>query len=387
MRRGRCRFQQTGYDNWNGGTNLYTLSIEIDAETYAILHSRQERLEEQITKRLSHAVEQLTTDWYTAKLVPLIVVLSGRPDLRGGAVSERTRNTIVEMLRREKVCWNGELIETDFLAEVFDLAALPSRDSRFADMAADIWQHRIVNDDWPNDWIYYDDRLDILNLPDARFLKFVELLVDAKVRPDHNEASRLAEKLRNELHHDGWNLIEAGTSSGNKRFRAQLRNSVYARAEKSLHRTATVLNSAGMHQELSRIEAAIDADPALAIGMAKELIETCCRHIAEGLDLAVTANADMPQLVKSTLKALQLVPEGISEQAKGGQVIKRILSNLSQISQGLSELRNLYGIGHGRNSSHRGLRRVMRASLLPRLPHLLNSPYRHSRCVFRMPKI
>jgi hypothetical protein len=110
-----------------------------------------------------------------------------------------------------------------------------------------------------------------------------------------------------------------------------------------------------MHQELTRIETTIDTDPALAIGMAKELIETCCRNIADRLELTIATDADMPQLVKATLKALQLVPETISEQAKGAHVIKRILSNLSQISQGPSQLRNLYGIGHGRKSSHRGL--------------------------------
>lgn len=192
-------------------------------------------------------------------------------------------------------------------------------------------------------------------LPDAKFLKFVERLVDPAVRPDHKEATLLAQKLDGELHRDGWSLIETETSSGRRRFRAQPRNSAYMHAKQSLRHTATVLNSAGMHQELTRIETAIDEDPALAIGMAKELIETCCRHIAERLELVIAENADMPELVKATSKALRLVPEGISEQAKGVQVIRRILSNLSQISQGLSELRNLYGIGHGRRSSHRGL--------------------------------
>lgn len=48
-----------------------------------------------------------------------------------------------------------------------------------------------------------------------------------------------------------------------------------------------------MHQEVERIEAAVDGDPALAIGTAKELIETCCKHIADSLALAIPPNADM----------------------------------------------------------------------------------------------
>ena len=95
--------------------------------------------------------------------------------------------------------------------------------------------------------------------------------------------------------------------------------------------------------------------PALAIGTAKELIDTCCKHIAERLHLNLPANPDMPVLVKAVLKELKLVPEGISEEAKGYDIIKRTLSNLTHVTQGLAELRNLYGSGHGWSSKHRGL--------------------------------
>jgi hypothetical protein len=49
------------------------------------------------------------------------------------------------------------------------------------------------------------------------------------------------------------------------------------------------------------------------------------------------------------------VPENIPESSKGAESIKRTLSSLSQITQGLAELRKLYGTGHGRAASHRGL--------------------------------
>lgn len=128
---GRCRFEETGYDNWNGGTHLYTLFVEVDAETYAILNDRRETLEKHISATLSETVEQLTTDWYSAKLVPLIVTLPGRSDLKGGPVSESTRQNIIDMLRREKLPFNGALADTDFLGDIFDLTALSSRDPRF----------------------------------------------------------------------------------------------------------------------------------------------------------------------------------------------------------------------------------------------------------------
>ena len=91
------------------------------------------------------------------------------------------------------------------------------------------------------------------------------------------------------------------------------------------------------------------------IGTAKELIETCCKTIlaARGKDLPGTP--DIPTLTKVTCKELNLVPEGVPKAARGADVIKRLLSNLSTVGHGLAELRGLYGTGHGRHGSTSGL--------------------------------
>ena len=175
------------------------------------------------------------------------------------------------------------------------------------------------------------------------------------VRPAARDAAALAERLNTELRRDGWSLVDmrrllavdaTGSSRGNPLFR---------RAELSLRTSAVVLSSAWMHQEIERIEAAIETDPALAIGTAKEMVETCCKHIAEALKVELPANPDMPVLVKAVLKGLRLVPENIPEVLQGGGEHQRTLRSLSQITQGLAELRKLYGTGHGRAASHRGL--------------------------------
>jgi hypothetical protein len=355
LRNARWRFEQTGYDNWNGGTLTFTLFIEIAPEVFAALGDRQTEVKTEIEKHLTVVTDQLSSDWYHVELVPLIVAIPGRPDLKGGPVSALTRRNVVGSLRKRNLSWHGELVETDFLSKIFDLEALPSTDSRFQDAARDIWQHCVLSDDWPEDWVYEDERLNLLQGPDGRFLQFVERLVDPIVRPDKTEASALAEELSKELRRDGWALVEMDTLSGETKFRVAPTNAAYDRAEAALRHTAVGLSSVWMHQEIERIKAAIDVDPALAIGTAKELIETCCKHIADKLALNVPPNADMPELVKATLKGLQLVPEGISEEKKGVESIRRILGNFAQVTQGLAELRNLYGSGHGRNSSHRGL--------------------------------
>jgi hypothetical protein len=47
------------------------------------------------------------------------------------------------------------------------------------------------------------------------------------------------------------------------------------------------------------------------------------------------------------------VPEGVSEAARGGDVVRRILQNLGAIGNGIAELRGLYGTGHGREGTAR----------------------------------
>lgn len=49
------------------------------------------------------------------------------------------------------------------------------------------------------------------------------------------------------------------------------------------------------------------------------------------------------------------MPKQISDEIKGAKSIKQVLGNLKAIAQGISELRNLYGSGHGKASTFTGL--------------------------------
>lgn len=104
-------------------------------------------------------------------------------------------------------------------------------------------------------------------------------------------------------------------------------------------------------QQIRRIKQSVESDPELAIGTAKELIETCCRTILAERGKPVHGTPNITTLTKATLKELKLVPESIPAHAKGREIIKRILSNLAAITQGLAELRGLYGTGHGKEGT------------------------------------
>jgi hypothetical protein len=60
-------------------------------------------------------------------------------------------------------------------------------------------------------------------------------------------------------------------------------------------------------------------------------------------------------LVKLTLKELHLVPENIDEKTKAAETIRILLNNLANIANGMSELRNWYGTGHGKHSKSSSL--------------------------------
>ena len=106
--------------------------------------------------------------------------------------------------------------------------------------------------------------------------------------------------------------------------------------------------------EVSRLEQSADEDPQLAVGTAKEMVETVCKTILSDRGLS-SSSEDFPSLVRAVAKELSLLPDSIPSNAKGSDVIRRLLSNLNQVAQGLAELRNLYGTGHGRDGRFIGV--------------------------------
>ncbi len=112
-----------------------------------------------------------------------------------------------------------------------------------------------------------------------------------------------------------------------------------------------------LHRQIDRMQNAVDNDPALAIGTAKELIETTCKTILSQRGVPLDARWDLPELVRHTRKVLGLLPEDVPQAAKGAETIRKLLGSLGAVAQGLGELRNLYGTGHGRDGAAKGLTR------------------------------
>lgn len=113
---------------------------------------------------------------------------------------------------------------------------------------------------------------------------------------------------------------------------------------------AVTFDAKHLSEQIRRMNESVHSDPSLAIGTAKELIETCCKTILAERSKSLPGKPEIPELTKATLKELKLVPEGIEDAAKGSEVMKRLLQNLGTIGHNLAELRGLYGTGHGKHA-------------------------------------
>jgi hypothetical protein len=270
-------------------------------------------------------------------------------------ISEATRRDIFDVLRLESVSWSGRLGEVEFLSKLYDLDQLPSTDYRFRSMAGDVRQHRVNNPtDWEDDWVYRDERLDLLHCPDSEFLRFLCEILHPVVRPETDEVEELTRAFNSSLQTDGWEVSEVSRMAGRPIFEA--RRLVPGRpVARSAAPITKILSADYIAQQMDRMEAAIEADPELAIGTAKEFVETICKTILSEVGNPAPAKADLPALVKLVRVQLELLPDNVHEKAKGADTIKAILASLGTTAQGLAELRGLYGTGHGKAASTTGL--------------------------------
>jgi hypothetical protein len=110
-----------------------------------------------------------------------------------------------------------------------------------------------------------------------------------------------------------------------------------------------------LQRQIVRIQNAIESDPALAVGTAKELVESACKTILEERGFSIDPEWDLVRLGKETRECLQLLPANVHESAKGAESIKKLLANLGVVVQSLAEVRNLYGTGHGRTQKKQAM--------------------------------
>ncbi len=187
------------------------------------------------------------------------------------------------------------------------------------------------------------------------FLCFLCEMLHPAVRPDQQEVEMLLPLFNNLLATDDFEILESFRISEYPVYAARLKVASAPPSLRSAKEMVRSFNAEYLNRQITRLEVAILNDPELAIGTAKELVETCCLTILHERGRDIQKNFDLSKLVKETCRELKLTPDDIPDEAKASDVIKRLLSNLSTVTQGLAELRNSYGTGHGKSNLSRGL--------------------------------
>lgn len=265
------------------------------------------------------------------------------------SVSEVTRRNILDALSLSPFDWSGRLDEQAFLWRIYDLDKLPSTDSRFSNAANDIWMHRLHFVDWSDDWVFSDTRFDLLGCPDERFLEFLCETIHPVVRSDVSEVDKMLDIYNANLKVDGWEIRQDGEISGRPIFGAKrIGQDSFISASMSSD-LASRIDDKYVRKQIARLNSAMEIDPDLAIGTAKEFAETIAKTILQDRGVTFGENDDLPQLVKKACKELRLLPEDVPKYARGHDAIRILLSNLATIAKNMAEIRNLYGTGHGRS--------------------------------------
>ena len=345
---------ETSFDNWNGGTEIWTAYFRVPVSEFVPIEDNREQLAQILDNNIVTVLGKDVGFWVGVEIGPQKVLPPGTksPD---GTINNTTRTAVLDEMRARKTVWYGALSEVDFLSRIFDLDSMPSSDGRYNTATEDIWQHRINNDDWPLDWIFEDSRFRLYTVHQQTFLKFIVEVLNPIVRSDGSEQHSLALAFNGHLTRDGWELVEDIIVDGRPTYIPERKIRGLANSTQRIKAVAASLDSGNLYEDLRRLERIGDTEPGEAIALAKEIVESCCKLILDDRAVKYDEKADIPALLKLLRNEIQIMPEGIEESARASKEIREVLTSLGKIAHALGPIRNAYGKGHGRGRNFKGL--------------------------------
>ena len=270
-------------------------------------------------------------------------------------ITDITRRQIADEMSLNNLWYHGNSTEPDFLARLFNLKGLPSKDYRYNNAYDDIYQHMVNNTDWDSDWLYNDPRINLSYCDDDIYLRFLALTLHPRVRTNESEVHKLVEIYNKHLGNDGFEVIQTDEISGKPIFSVHQKIIGQAGLLAKKVEIKKYLNTEYVNGKIDIMNEAIRKDTDLAIGTAKELLETTCKSILKQKAVVVDSNWTLTQLLKATTNALDFTPKEAANPESAERSIKQILGGISSIVHGVSELRNSYGTGHGKDADFKAL--------------------------------
>lgn len=262
-----------------------------------------------------------------------------------------TRKNISDELKINNLSYNGRLEEPDFLNRLYNLQQLPSRDYCYTNAYDDIYQHMVMNNDWEDSWVFTDTRFNLMHTDDEKYLRFLAETLHPAVRADEKEILQIQEIYNNNLKNDGYEIIQVGELSCKPLFEGRLKTIGFSHQIENKAEIKKYLNTEYVNNKISLMNEAISRDTDLAIGTAKELIEIACKSILFKHKEKIDKNWNLGQLMKHTYNVLDFKSKRASNPEKAEICIKQILQGATSMINGIAELRNAYGTGHGKEAN------------------------------------
>lgn len=288
--------------------------------------------------------------------------IGGMPASRN-RISAITRRKLFDSIALSGLGWSGRLQEPDFLGRLYDLSSLPSTDTRYRDAHGDIWQHRVNNYDWDDDWVFSDSRFNLAHGDDDVVLAFLAEILHPLVRSDESEVAALLKGFNEALARDGYELYASDWISGHAVYGWRRLDAFHGSAPELRLSERPLTDPAVLQEHLTRIRAGLVADPAAAISSCKNLLESLFKIILDRSGVSYGGNDDVPRLYRKVAELLALNAEAVPESARASQTSQQILRTLVTTVSSLAELRNELGIGHGQSSRSAALARHARLAL------------------------
>lgn len=265
-------------------------------------------------------------------------------------ITSITRRNIADELRVGNLHYHGRLDEPDFLSRLFDLKRLPSKDYRYSNAYDDIYKHMIMNNDWETDWVFTDTRFNLMHSPDEEYLRFLAETLHPAVRMDEAEILRMQELYNNHLVADGYEIIQISEISGKPVFEGRQKVIGMSHLIANKAEIRKYLNTEYVNNKINLMNESVATDTDLAIGTAKELIETACKSILKKHGKESNPEWNLGKLLKETSEILDFKPRKASDPDKADTSIRQILKGITTLINGVAELRNAYGSGHGKDA-------------------------------------
>lgn len=117
-----------------------------------------------------------------------------------------TRRNILDSFLITRIPWYGQQNQPAFLARLYNLYQLPSHDRRYTTAYDDIFKHTVLNNDWPDEWVFADPRFNLLHSTDKQFADFLCETLNPSVRQNTDELTTLLEIYNNNLSRDGFTI-------------------------------------------------------------------------------------------------------------------------------------------------------------------------------------